>query len=133
MKRTLILTLSTALGATLLAAPATSDELAVVGSWSGLPLHRQFEAPFWNDVLSEVSQGRMSSALTTHDQMGIGGGDVFRMLGDGVFDVGMTVADYAVSDAPGAGRPRCATHCHRCGVGSHHGGCGATDGGRHLR
>jgi TRAP-type C4-dicarboxylate transport system substrate-binding protein len=104
MKRTLILTLSaalsTALGATLLAAPATSDELAVVGSWSGLPLHRQFEAPFWNDVLSEVSQGSLSSALTTHDQMGIGGGDVFRMLGDGVFDVGMTVADYAVSDAP---------------------------------
>lgn len=100
MKRTLILTLSTTLGATLLAAPAISEELAVVGSWSGLPLHRQFEAPFWNDVLSEVSQGSLSSALTTHDQMGIGGGDVFRMLGDGVFDVGMTVADYAVSDAP---------------------------------
>ncbi|MFK7791929.1 MAG: C4-dicarboxylate ABC transporter substrate-binding protein, partial [Devosiaceae bacterium] len=100
MKRSLILTLTTALGATLMAAPATSDELAVVGSWSGLPLHRQFEAPFWNDVLSEVTQGSLSSALTTHDQMGIGGGDVFRMLGDGVFDVGMTVADYAVSDAP---------------------------------
>ena len=66
MKRTLLLTLSTtlatALGATLLAAPATSDELAVVGSWSGLPLHRQFEAPFWNDVLADVSQGSMSSS-----------------------------------------------------------------------
>ena len=32
--------------------------------------------------------------------MGISGGDVFRMLGQGIFDVGMTVADYAVSDTP---------------------------------
>ena len=28
------------------------------------------------------------------------GGDVFRILSDGVFDIGMTVADYAVGDAP---------------------------------
>jgi TRAP-type C4-dicarboxylate transport system substrate-binding protein len=27
-------------------------------------------------------------------------GDVYRLLGDGVYDVGMTVADYAVADAP---------------------------------
>lgn len=82
------------------AMPVAAEELAVVGSWSGLPLHKQFEAPFWNDALPAASDGRLTSALTTHDQMGIGGGDVFRMLGDGVFDVGMTVADYAVSDAP---------------------------------
>ena len=39
-------------------------------------------------------------ALTTHDQMGLGVGDIYRLLGDGVYDVGMTVADYAVADAP---------------------------------
>jgi TRAP-type C4-dicarboxylate transport system substrate-binding protein len=32
--------------------------------------------------------------------MNLGVGDVFRLLGDGVYDVGMTVADYAVADAP---------------------------------
>jgi TRAP-type C4-dicarboxylate transport system substrate-binding protein len=32
--------------------------------------------------------------------MNLGVGDVFRLLGDGVYDVAMTVADYAVADAP---------------------------------
>ncbi|MBL4786436.1 MAG: TRAP transporter substrate-binding protein [Cohaesibacteraceae bacterium] len=76
------------------------EQLSVVGSWSGLPLHKQYEAPFWTDKISSASNGRITANLTTHDQMGIKGGDVFRMLGDGIFDVGMTVADYAVSDAP---------------------------------
>ncbi|MBB99654.1 MAG: C4-dicarboxylate ABC transporter substrate-binding protein [Rhodobacteraceae bacterium] len=81
-------------------APVAAEEISVVGSWSGLPLHKQFEAPFWTETLPEASGGDITVQLTTHDQMGIKGGDVFRMLGDGVFDVGMTVADYAVGDAP---------------------------------
>lgn len=78
---------------------AQAEELAVVGSWSGLPLHKQYEAPFWTEKLPELSGGDLTATLTTHDQMGIGGGDVFRLLSQGVFDVGMTVADYAVSDS----------------------------------
>ncbi|MEP3279459.1 MAG: TRAP transporter substrate-binding protein [Stappiaceae bacterium] len=89
-----------ALSAAFVANAAQAEELAVVGSWSGLPLHKQYEAPFWNEALPKASGGKMSASLTTHDQMGIKGGDVFRMLGDGVFDVGMTVGDYAVADAP---------------------------------
>lgn len=78
---------------------AFAEQLAVVGSWSGLPLHKQYEKPFWEDKMPAASNGEITAALTTHDQMGIGGGDVFRMLGQGVFDVGMTVSDYAVSDS----------------------------------
>ncbi|MEO9274437.1 TRAP transporter substrate-binding protein [Marinomonas sp. 5E14-1] len=74
------------------------ESLSVVGSWSGLPLHKQFEQPFWTNTISNSSDFDVS--LTTHDQMGIGTGDVFRMLGDGVFDIAMTVGDYAVADAP---------------------------------
>ena len=88
------------LAATCSTSVIASEQLSVVGSWSGLPLHKQYEQPFWNDVVPADSKGEFEVALTTHDQMGIGGGDVFRMLGDGVFDVGMTVADYAVADAP---------------------------------
>jgi len=86
--------------ALLVAAPALAEDLAVVGSWSGLPLHKQFEAPYWTQTLPEASAGRISVTLTTHDQMSLGVGDVYRLLGDGVYDVAMTVADYAVSDAP---------------------------------
>ncbi|WP_417766957.1 TRAP transporter substrate-binding protein [Stappia sp.] len=80
-------------------APAAAETLSVVGSWSNLPLHQQFEAPFWTKTLPAAAGG-IEVQLTTHNQMGIQGGDVFRMLGDGVFDVGMTVGDYAVGDAP---------------------------------
>ncbi|SNT11740.1 TRAP transporter substrate-binding protein [Tropicimonas sediminicola] len=85
---------------TALAAPAAAETLSVVGSWSGLPLHKQYEAPFWSETLPAASNGNLEVALTTHDQMNLGVGDVFRLLGDGVYDVAMTVADYAVADAP---------------------------------
>lgn len=91
---------ATALSLAMFAPASAAETLSVVGSWSNLPLHKQFEAPFWGETLPADSNGEIETQLTTHNQMGIGGGDVFRMLGDGVFDVGMTVADYAVGDAP---------------------------------
>lgn len=96
MKRTLTLLAAT----TALAAPALAEDLSVVGSWSGLPLHKQYEAPFWSETLPAASGGKINVALTTHNQMNLGVGDVFSLLGDGVYDVAMTVADYAVADAP---------------------------------
>jgi TRAP-type C4-dicarboxylate transport system substrate-binding protein len=77
-----------------------AEDLSVVGSWSGLPLHKQYEAPFWSETLPAASGGEINVALTTHNQMNLGVGDVYRLLGDGVYDVAMTVADYAVADAP---------------------------------
>ena len=96
MKRLLALTATTALAA----APALAQDLNVVGSWSGLPLHKQYEQPFWEETLPEASGGELDVSLTTHDQMGLGVGDIYRLLGQGVYDVAMTVADYAVADAP---------------------------------
>ena len=86
--------------ATMAASAAAAEELSVVGSWSGLPLHKEYEAPFWTETLPAASGGKITVALTTHDQMNLAVGDVFRLLGDGVYDVAMTVGDYAVADAP---------------------------------
>lgn len=86
--------------AVLAASPAWAEDLSVVGSWSSLPLHNDFEAPFWSETLPAASGGEITVALTTHNQMNLGVGDVYRLLGDGVYDVAMTVADYAVADAP---------------------------------
>ena len=96
MKRLLISMAMTAM----VASPAVAEDLNVVGSWSGLPLHKQYEAPFWGTALPAASDGKLNVALTTHDQMGLGVGDIYRLLGEGVYDVAMTVADYAVADAP---------------------------------
>lgn len=81
-------------------ATIAATDLNVVGSWSSLELHRQFEKPFWSETLPEASGGDIQTQVTTFDQMGIPGSDVYRYLGDGVFDIGMTVADYTVADAP---------------------------------
>lgn len=88
------------MSAAMFASPAIAEDLSVVGSWSSLPLHKQFEAPFWSTILPEASRGEVRVNLTTHDQMNLGVADVYTLLGQGVYDVGMTVADYAVADAP---------------------------------
>jgi len=85
---------------TALAAPAVAENLSVVGSWSSLPLHQQYEAPFWSETLPAASNGDLTVELTTHNQMSLGLGDIYPLLGQGVYDVAMTVADYAVADAP---------------------------------
>lgn len=92
--------LTFAAGTALLAAPVLAEELAVVGSWSNLPLYQDFETPFWTEKLPELTDDEFTAQLTSFDQMGVAGADVYRMLGDGVFDVGATVADYTVGDAP---------------------------------
>jgi TRAP-type C4-dicarboxylate transport system substrate-binding protein len=81
-------------------AAAEDVSLSVVGSWSSLPLFKQYEEPFWTKTLPEASGGSISVDMTTFNQMGVKGGDVYRLLSEGVFDVGMTVADYTVGDAP---------------------------------
>lgn len=91
---------SALLVSSMLAGPAVAETLAVVGSWSNLPLHRQYEAPFWTETLPAASDSAISVEMTTHNEMGLGVGDVFNLLGEGVYDVAMTVGDYAVADAP---------------------------------
>ena len=94
MKRTLTILATT----TALAAPAMAEDFAVVGSWSSLPLHNLYEAPFWTAALPAA--GEFNVEMTTHNQMGLGLGEIYPLLGQGVYDVAMTVADYAVADAP---------------------------------
>lgn len=94
MKHTLALLITS----TALTGAAFAEDLSVVGSWSSLPLHNQYEAPFWSTTLPAA--GDFNVELTTHNQMSLGLGDIYPLLGQGVYDVAMTVADYAVADAP---------------------------------
>ena len=97
MKTTII---PAVIAAAILSTPAMAETLTVVGSWSSLPLHNEYEKPFWTEALPQASNGNLTADLSTHNQMGLGLGDVYRLLGEGVYDVAMTVADYAVADAP---------------------------------
>ena len=97
MKTTII---PAVIAAAILSTPAMAENFTVVGSWSSLPLHNEYEKPFWTEALPKASNGNLTAVLSTHNQMGLGLGDVYRLLGEGVYDVAMTVADYAVADAP---------------------------------
>lgn len=99
------LALATVVALSLAGASANAQELdktslSYVGSWSSLSLYQNFEKPFWAEHVPEASDGQITTQVTTFDQMGLGGGEVFRLLARDVIDVTSTVADYAVSDAP---------------------------------
>ena len=96
--KTIAATLTAGVAGLALASAASAQELSVVGSWSGLSLHQNFEQPFWSEMLPAAAG--VDVELTTFDQMGIAGSDVYRMLENGVFDIGATVVDYTVQDAP---------------------------------
>jgi len=82
------------------AADLDSTKLTYVGSWSGLVLFKQFEKPFWGETLPKDSGGKITVDVSTFDQMGLKGAEVFRLLDKAVFDIGATVADYTVQDSP---------------------------------
>ena len=101
--RALALAAGTAVALT--AGPAAAQDLQsttlnVVGSWSGLQLHKKYEQPFWSETVPAKSGGKITVELSTFDQQGLKGGEVFRLLDNGLFDIGATVADYTVQDAP---------------------------------
>jgi TRAP-type C4-dicarboxylate transport system substrate-binding protein len=102
--RGLKVAMAAALAAVFGAAPAQAEmkgaTLSYVGSWSGLVLFKQFEKPFWGETLPAESKGKIKVEVTTFDQMGLKGAEVYRILAKNVFDIGTTVADYTVADAP---------------------------------
>lgn len=77
---------------------AAPDQLRVVGSWSSLTLYKNFEKPFWTEVVPK--ELGMETSMTSLGQVKLKGPAVVRQMSMGVFDVVHTVADYIVSDSP---------------------------------
>lgn len=77
---------------------AGTDKLRVVGSWSSLTLYKNFEKPFWTEVVP--AEMGIETSMTSLSQVKLKGPAVVRQMSMGVFDVVHTVADYIVSDSP---------------------------------
>src|SRR5680860_1725961 len=54
--------------------------ISYVGAWSSLSLYKHFERPFWEDHIPKASGGQISTEVTSFDQMGLSGGEVFLSL-----------------------------------------------------
>jgi len=77
---------------------AGPDELRVVGSWNSLTMFKNFEKPFWTEVVPK--ELGIKTSMTSLGQVKLKGPAVLRQVNMGVFDVVHTVADYVVPDSP---------------------------------
>ncbi len=73
--------------------------LNVVGTWGHLTMFKGYEKPFWEKTIPEKTGGQITTEVRPFNEMGLKGGEIFRLLGKGLFDVGSTVLDYVASDA----------------------------------
>ena len=101
-------------------APAGPEELRVVGSWNNLTMFKNFEQPFWTEVVPK--ELGIKTSLTSIGQVNVKGPAVLRSVKMGVYDVVHTVADYVVDDSPALAGLDAAAGCgfHR---GRHQGEC----------
>jgi TRAP-type C4-dicarboxylate transport system substrate-binding protein len=79
------------------AAFASSVELRIVGSWNSLTLFKNFEQPFWTEVVPQ--EMGIKTSVTSLGQVNLRGAAVLRQMDMGVFDVVHTVIDYVVEDS----------------------------------
>lgn len=77
---------------------AGKKKIRVVGSWSSLTLFKNFEKPFWTQVIPE--EMGVETSITSLSQVKLKGPAVLRGVEMGLFDVVYTVADYVVPDSP---------------------------------
>lgn len=102
MKRKLMIAITAACLVFAAAPLALAMELRIVGSWNSLTLFRNFEQPFWTEIVPR--ELGLKTSVTSLGQVNLRGAAVLRQMDMGVFDVVHTVIDYVVEDsAPMAG------------------------------
>jgi TRAP-type C4-dicarboxylate transport system substrate-binding protein len=94
-----------ALGLACAAAHAQAKvNLQVVGNLGITTQYKDLEEPFWSKKIPAATQGRVTASIKPWNEMGLKGPEVFRMLSQGVFDVGTSqlgfvAGDNAINDA----------------------------------
>lgn len=78
--------------------------LQVVGNLGITTQYKELEVPFWTKEVPAATNGVLSASIKPWNEMGLKGNEVYRMLGQGVFDVGttqlgFTAGDNAINDA----------------------------------
>ncbi len=97
--------LSAAAIAAVIAGPASAGDLPkakvnVVGTWANLSIYKEREYPFWTKTIPEKSNGAVTAEIRAFTEMGLKGGEVFRLMRQGVIDFGSTVLGYVAGDDP---------------------------------
>src|SRR3546814_9215248 len=75
-------------------------QLNVIGTWSNLPQYKNFEQPFWTKEIPEKSGGAVTADIKGLNEMGLKGGEIGRLLKQGVIDIGSMTLGYMAGDDP---------------------------------
>lgn len=99
--------LSAALAATVLALSSLSHaqgspkvSLQVVGNIGITTQYKELEQPFWTKDIPAATGGSVVATIKPWNEMGLKGNEVFKMLSQGVFDVGTSQLGFVAGDAP---------------------------------
>jgi TRAP-type C4-dicarboxylate transport system substrate-binding protein len=101
MKRHLLLT---AFGLGCLAGPALAEiqphQFKVIGTWGNLASWNDLEKPFWTETLPAATDGALSAEAIPITEAGLKGGEVMRLLSQGVFEVAHGLGSYVAAENP---------------------------------
>ena len=101
MKRHLVVT---ALGLGLAAGPAVAEipphQFKVIGTWGNLASWNDLEKPFWAETLPAATGGALTGEAIPITEAGLKGGEVMRLLSQGVFEVAHGLGSYVAAENP---------------------------------
>lgn len=78
---------TTAMTAPLMAADLPATQINVVGNLGITTQSKTLEAPFWNEQITEDSNGAITANFRPWNEMGLKGGEVFKLLSQGVMNI----------------------------------------------
>ncbi len=71
-----------------------------IGTWANLSVYKEREYPLWAERIPAASAGAIKTEVTSFTDMGLKGGEVFRLMEKGVVPFGSTVLGYVAGDDP---------------------------------
>lgn len=71
-----------------------TTQLKVVGSWDFLAQFRDFELPFWEKTIPELTGGAVTAEVTAFNKLGLKGTEIVRLMRLGMIDFGTSVLAY---------------------------------------
>ena len=81
-----------------IAAQMKPFSLHVLGLATGTSEWGFLDKPFWLEAVKELSAGKVSVQLNSMSELNLQGGDAFKMISQGMFDVGDLVANYGAGE-----------------------------------
>lgn len=89
----------------MVAGPAAAQDypktnLTVQGGWATAGIYQEIEVPFWTERLPSLTGGKVTASITSLNEKGLKGPEVFRLMRMGVIDFGTSALGYVAGDDP---------------------------------